>query len=201
MKNIYKYLIAFALGGLAIFLILKEDKVDVEVPIDIDFTTPTIIKEFDTVYITNTEYIKLLTEGKKEIDSVYFEEYNKLKDSVDKAELFKKAISINTYNERVEDDTLKIDLHMKTRGDLLLYHVKYKVKPLQYTIDTTITVPIPQSAKFFVGADVILPSDLIKMKPSIEPGVLLVNKESSKTYRVGYDPLNKVWNAGVYFRL
>ena len=95
MKNIYTYLIAFALGGLATFLILKEDEVDVEVPIDIDFTTPTIIKEWDTVYITNTEYVKLLVKGKKEIDSTYFEEYNKLKDSVDKTELFKKAISIN----------------------------------------------------------------------------------------------------------
>lgn len=197
-QSIGKYLLAFAAGCLAMFLLLREEKTDVEVPINFDIETPEITKETDTVFLPRP----IRVPGPKQtiIDSTYYDEYVKLKDSIARDSLFKEAITINTYNERIEDDTLKIDLYMKTRGTLLEYQAGYTVKPQTITIDTTLTVPIPTKSKFFVGGEVVLPQPGQDFNASIKPGIMMVNKKSSKIYKVSYDPINKVYEGGIFFR-
>lgn len=195
--DIYKVLGGVLVGALVMFFFMKEEPVEVDVPVEFDFKTPEIVKGTDTVYYPSPVYVK----GDKEVDSIYFEEYTKLKDSLAKEELFKEAITINEYKEVVEDDTLKIDLYAKTRGTLLEYQIDYKVKPQTYHIDTTLTVKIPQKPKFYIGGEVVMPSDLVNYKVAIEPGVFFVNKKQTKAYKLSYDPINKVGKAGLYFRL
>ncbi|MGK2864905.1 MAG: hypothetical protein ACSLE0_23435 [Chitinophagaceae bacterium] len=196
-SDIIKVVSGIIIGGLIMFFLLREEKEIVDVPIDIDFTTPQIVKETDTVYYPSPVYVK----GEKEIDSTYYAEYLKLKDSILKDEAYKEAITINTYNEVIEDDTLKIDLYAKTRGKLLEYQIGYKVKPQTYHIDTTVTVAVPRKTRFFVGGQIVLPTSNIIKSTSFAPEVMMVNKKATKAYKVGYDIVNKSVIGGIYFRL
>lgn len=197
--DLIKFFSGFILGGMVIFFLLKENKEEAtaEVPVNIEFKTPEIVVKKDTVFLPEPIYIK----GDKEIDSTYYNEYINLKDSIAKEELFKETISINVYNEVIEDDVLKIDLYMKSRGKVLEYKTDYKIFSKTYSIDTTLTIKIPQKAKLYVGGQIILPANTGNMQPSLAPSMLFTDKKSKKAYTISYDFVNKNFETGLYFRL
>lgn len=138
----------------------------VKVPVTIEVEVPKIVKEFDTIYKPKPIYITKGSDTIKEIDSTYYNKYIALQnDSIKQDSLFKKAIAINTYKEKIEDDTLKIDLTMKLRGKLLNYQVGYEIKPRTVKVDTTLNIPIPTKAKLFVGGGVRMPVN--QLNPNI----------------------------------
>lgn len=199
-SSILKFIGGALVGGLIMYFLLKEETQVVDVPVSIDVTTPEIVKQTDTVYLPKPVYEFI--EGESIIDSTYYDKYTQLKDSLAKEELFKEAIAIKTYKEVIEDDTLKIDLYAKTRGTLLEYQVDYKIKPFTFTVDTTLSIPVPKKTKFFFGGEVGLPANnVIDMKPTIKPGVLMVNKKDSRVYKLGYDFVNKSFEGGIFIRL
>ena len=118
---------------------------EVEVPVEVVVEVPVVEKVFDTVYQPKPIYIN--SEIKKEIDSTYYKKYKELNDSIKKDSLFRRSIEIKTYEEKIEDDTISINLNMKVRGDLLNYQVGYKTKPRDIKLDTVVKIPLAPKAK------------------------------------------------------
>ncbi len=149
----------FILLGLAFAIMYFFDPKteEVEVPIRVEVPVPVIEKEFVTVYKPKPYPIYLKGEVIKEIDSSYYKKYKALKNEKERDSLFKDAIKINTYKEKVEDDTITINLNMKVRGKLLNYQVGYKTKPRSIPLDTIIKVFIPTQNKFFYGVSAGMP--------------------------------------------
>lgn len=196
-QDIVKYGIAALIGAVISFFIFKGEVKEVEVPIRVEVPVPSIEKQFDTVYYPKPVYVK----GKTQIDSSYYKKYSVLKDSIAKDSLFKEAITLNTYRERVEDDTIKIDLGLKVRGELLNYNVDYFIKERTVTLDTVLKIPVPKKPILMVGGEAVIPTDVINYKLSIKPGVLFINRNNNKGIKVSYDPINKVFEGGLYFKL
>lgn len=132
---------------------------EVKIPIRIEVPVPVIENDFDTVKDPIPIPPKKDKNNKPiiQIDSTYYDKYIKLKDSVERDSMFKKAIEINTYKEKVEDDSITINLTMKVRGKLLEYQAGYKTKPRTILLDTTVTVPIPKYNEFYGGFSLGLP--------------------------------------------
>lgn len=192
----------FALGIVATLLFKqcnKEPEI-IEVPIKIEVPVPVIEKVFDTVYYPVSVPSK---SGNKKIDSTYIKKWESLKnDSIAREILFKKAIEIKEYRERVEDDTITINLALKVRGDLLNYQVDYKTKPRNIILDTVIKIPNPSVHKIFLGGEVVLPSvSGPSFTPSVAPGVIFIPKDNKHVYKVSYDFINKTVTGGLYWRL
>lgn len=196
-STLIKFGLGFLIGLTIMFFIMKKEQTEVEVPIYIEVPVPVIQKEFDT--------IKLPIEiaGEKVIDSIYYKEYLQLKDSISKNNAYKEAITIREYNTPFEDDTIKIDTYNKVRGTLLETQVSYKTKPRTINLDTTLKVKIPTQTKFYIGGEVVLPTkpEFQNYSPSIAPGIIMKNKKETKLYKISYDPINKQFKAGIFFKL
>lgn len=197
--KISKSLKSFLLGciiGLGIYFILPKETETIEVPVQIEVPVPIVEKEFDTIFLPKP------INNKPIIDSIYYKEYLKLKDSIKKDSVFKDAIKIREYRPIVEDDTIRIEVYNKVRGTLLESQISYKTKPYKLKVDTILNIPVPKKPELYLGGGVILPTDPnVKKSPSIEVGGILVNKKHNKSYNITYDPVNKVVTGGIYFRL
>lgn len=142
--------------AILLYLYFFDPKIEeVKVPVEIEVPVPVVEKVFDTIYKPKPIYIPGKT--KIQIDSTYYERYLSLQDSIQKDSLFKEAIKIQEYKPTFEDDTIKIDVYAKVRGELLESGIRYKTKPRTIKLDTTILVPIPTRAKLFGGAGIRMP--------------------------------------------
>lgn len=195
-SNIIYFLAGLLIGSVATFYIFKKEIKEVKVPIEIEVKVPEIKVEKDTVFLPKPVNVP----GKKEIDSVFYKEYIKLKDSIKRDKLFKDAIEINIYNEVIEDDTLRIDLNMKTRGKLLSYQTNYKIFERKYSIDTTLTVAITKQAKLYGGVKLSLPGEQSSSNESIYPSLLFIPRNDKNAYNLSYDFINKNLEIGYYLR-
>ena len=197
-NNIGILLLVFAAGMLLSYYLFRKTVIEeVEVPVKIEVPVPVVEKQFDTVYKPVPVY-----RDRVEIDSSLYKEYAELKDSIAKDSLFKKAITINDYKETVEDDTIKIDLSLKVRGELLNYQLGYKTKPRNILLDTTITVPVPRSSNFYIGGTALLPTQNMEAtKPSIVPELIWQSAKQKNLIKLGYDFMNKNVSVGYYIKL
>lgn len=188
-------LIGLLLGGTAMYFIRDCKTEEVEVPVRIEVPVPIIVKEFDTIYIPKP--IRTI-----QLDTVYLDKWNEIKnDSIRRDSLFREAIKIKEYNERIEDDTIKIDLYAKVRGDLLEYQVGYETKPYTIPLDTTITVPVPRQAEWYVGGELILPNEKSLMEPSVKPEVGFKTRNEKFMFDLGHDFVNKYSTVGIKINL
>ncbi len=195
--SIITFIIGLLLGCIVAYFWKKNDKEIINVPFKVEVKVPKIEKDFDTLYFPKPEY-----SIKKVIDSIYYKQYISLIDSLDKNELFKDAITIREYKQVFEDDSVKIDSYIKTRGTLLSSQVSYLVKQRVILVDTVIPLTVPRKAKLYVGG-YIYPS--IKNNPleslGIGPSVMLLNRKQTKSFNIGYDAVNKSISAGLLFGL
>lgn len=185
--------IAIAVGVVFIILYFVSPKVEeVEVPVTIEVPIPVIEKEFDTIKIPTPVYIK--SKPKKVIDSVYYNKYKQLKDSVAKDSVFKDAITINEYNTKFEDDTLTINIFSKTRGTLLEQVAKYKTKPRVIPFDTIIKVKIPPKAKLFGGFSLGVPirESITDVEPIVKADLILKTK-GDNLINLSFDNRGRAW--------
>lgn len=185
-----KYLIGVGIGLIAMFLILKSCENDpevIKVPVKIEVPVPVIEKEFDTI----EKPVPIYVDGPTVIDSTFYKEYKELKDQRKKDSLFREAITIKEYRETIEDDTIKIDLYAKVRGDLLKYQLGYETKPYTIPLDTTLKVAIPKKAEFYGGPLINVSPDNDRVDTGAGAQLLLVNKRHTAAYNVGYDFINK----------
>lgn len=169
-----------------LYLYFFDPKVEeVKVPVTVEIPVPVVEKVFDTIYEPKPIYIPGKT--KREIDSIYYEKYKSLKDSIKKDSLFKEAIKIEEYKPFFEDDTLRIDVYAKVRGKLLETGISYKTKPRTIKLDTTIIVPIPTKAKVFGGFELMVPTTVnqnIGNEPVIS-GKLYLKTKKDRLWSVG----------------
>jgi len=184
------------IGLIAMFFLKSKEIVEVDVPIRIEVPVPVVEVQFDTIY--NVRPIRV--PGEKVIDSLYYKEYLELKDQIAKDSLFREAITINEYREKIEDDTIVINLYAKTRGTLEEYQIGYKTKPRTIPLDTTIRIAIPRYAEFYGGADLFLPYGDSPQKPSVIPGILYIPKKHKSAWKLGVDPINQGVQVGWYKR-
>ena len=94
------------------------------------------------------------------VDQEYKEKYDKAikdKDSIAAENIFLKSIEIHEYDKiAIDNDTIKISLYAKTRGELLKYTLGYKIKA-----DTITYIPqvVMQRPKLTVlaGVELVVP--------------------------------------------
>jgi len=197
INYIKKYLkeIGLVIGLIFMLLYFFDPNIEeVEVPIRVEIPIPVIEMEFDTVYKPKPYPVYLKGKTLTEIDSTYYDKYQALNDSIKKDSIFKKAITINSYKEKVEDDTLTINLNMKVRGELLEYQVGYKTKPRTATVDTILKIKIPTQNKFFGGISVGMP--IIENPESVTPTIktdLYWKTKGDLLINISLDSEKRVW--------
>jgi len=197
INEIPKYILYIIISVLSLFLLKEctEEIEIVEVPVVIEVPVPSVEVEFDTIKMLTPIYIK----GEKEIDSTYYQKYITLKDSVQKNSMFKDAITIREYRERIEDDTIVIDLYTKVQGYMKEYQVGYKTKPRKITLDTVIKVPVPKKSQIFVGGEIGYPYSSTETDIQAKINLYWKNKKNI-LYNVGIDSKKRIW-VGMAFKL
>lgn len=192
LKTRLNIILGIAVAILLYLYVFNPQVEEVEIPVRFEVPVPVVEKEFDTIKLP-PEIIRV--PGKTEIDSAYYKQYLALKDSIQKDSLFKEAIKIREYKPTVEDDTIKIDVYAKVRGELLETAIKYKTKPRTVTLDTTLTVPIPRKAKLFGGFSLGMPivdKPDLNVTPVFKGGLFLKTKKDG-LIKVEFDTQGRVW--------
>ena len=200
MSTNYKYILSFIVGALLMFLLVRgcgEDPEVIEVPVTVEVPVPVIIKEFDTI----KEFIPIYSQGPTKIDSTYYKKYIALTDSIQRDSLFKDAITIREYKEKVEDDTIIINVYSKVQGFMKEQKVDYETKFRTIKLDTTLRVAIPRKPLILVGPFLSLGTQQNEYPVSGGIKGMLLDKPQKKAYTVGYDFINKEITAGFLFKL
>lgn len=193
-KNLITFLIGVAVGLIITFSVMKSKIEYIEVPVEVEIEVPIIEKVFEPVYRP------FPVKGDTTIDSIYYDRYKALKDSVARDSMYQEAIKIRSYNERVEDDNITLSLEATVRGELLDYKLGYKTKPRTILLDTVLSIPIPRQSKIYGGGTIYLPPANSNLKSSIIPTILYENKKSTIIYSGGYDVVNKAYTVGAFIR-
>ena len=187
-KNTIIVIMVMLLIGAAITIFNTEPEI-VEVPVTIEVPIPVVVKEFDTI----KEFVPIYREGKTKIDSLYYTKYMALTDSIQRDSLFKSAITIREYREKVEDDTLTINIYTKVQGFMKEQQVGYKTKPRNIRLDTVLKVPIPKKTKMFGGLEIGMPiNKQLDATPLIKANLILKNKKDN-LLQIGLDNQIRVW--------
>jgi hypothetical protein len=45
-----------------------------------------------------------------------------------------------------------------------------------------------------------MPTNTVNYKPSLKPGIMLLNKKETKVYKFSYDFVNKSFETGIFFK-
>lgn len=198
--TITAFIVGFILGCVGTYFFMKGEIVYVDVPVTIEVPIPVIKVETDTVYLPTPIPP---ANNSPAIDSTYYKRYLDLMgDKVRQDSLFKAAIRINEYRERIEDDTLIIDFYTKNRGELLEYQIGYETKPRNIVIDTTLKIPIPLKGAIYYGGGLNIPTQSGSTELlTVEAGLMLLPKKKNRMYGVSYDFINKTINGKVYIKL
>lgn len=201
MEKIKNYLILGMSIALGIIIYLNVTKVIPEpavITIPASTGTSGVIKK-DSIRIDTVQVVKYLPGKvvvKKDIvvDSIYKAKYEsalKKNDSLKAKNLFLEAIRINEYNEvAIDNDSIKIDIHAKTRGSLISYKVNYDIKSQRF-IYTPEVVRIRPSFTVLTGVELMLPG-LAGSNPTdyTAPSIkfdIYVQREKGHMWGVGVD--------------
>lgn len=177
-----------ALAVVAFFLVkgLIEEPETEYIYRDVTVEVPVVEHVFDTI-IKPVAVVRT----KVEIDSTYYEEYKKLKDSVEKDSMFKEAIKINEYNTKFEDSIQTIKVYSKTRGELLEQSAEYKTKKRSITIKDS--VAIHKRFKVHVGVQAGLPLiPSLSTAPVGQLNLYITPKGSDNPFTVGFDTEGRI---------
>ena len=172
----------------------SDDPVD-----DVTFTTKEktgeVQKKVDSI-IRDTIYIPVIAKGKAQpimkeliVDSLYKAKYDdavKTNDTLTARNLFLESIALDTYEGTlINNKDIKIDGKFLTRGKLLEYDIKYKIKSDTITYTPEIRYRHPKLSLVY-GLDAELPTveNFINSRPSIGAHVGLQFKSGS-IFKVG----------------
>ena len=137
IKQILPYLFCVILG----MLLLNECNRDPEVKTIVrTVTVPEIVKQFDTVIVTDPVYVH-------SVDTVFMDRFIR-SDNTGQVDLYKDAITIRDYNQTFKDSTASINVYSKTRGRLLEQSISYKV--FERKLTDTIPLPRPKGNLYFI---------------------------------------------------
>lgn len=168
-KNLLFTGIGIILGVIFMYFIQKPTIIKVPYKVEIEVPVPVVENSFDSISYPKPEIRYIKGTVIKEVDSIYYEKWLSLKDSITKNEVYKDAITIREYNTKFEDDILTLNIYSKTRGSLLEIKPNYKTKPRTIPLDTTLMISIPKYNEFYGGIEVGVPVIQI---PFSEPSIL-----------------------------
>lgn len=161
-------------------------------PVEIRVEVPVIEKQYDTIYKPSPVI------EKKVIDKEYYNRYLTLKDSIEKNNAYKEAVTIREYKQDFEDSVQTINVYSKVRGDMLAQTLSYKTKPRELTVP--VDIPSDKKRTFSAGMEVGVPTvQVYSFKPVIKAGLVYKNKRDN-TFSVSYDTEGRVW-VGKTFKL
>lgn len=114
-------------------------------------TIPEKVVQFDTIVKLKPYYVQKENPVNKEL----LDKYDSLKDSL-KRDLFKKAVTKNTYKEKFENDTVVVDVFAETTGTLDKLTTNVKIKPMEFSYkEKEITYYKYPKLSIYAGAGVL----------------------------------------------
>lgn len=149
-------------------------------------TLPAKEGKLDTIY--QPKYIGIKNPANEEL----LNQYNSLKDSIEKENLFKEAIAEREYKEVYEDSIIKIDIYSKVAGKLLSQAPTYKIKPVTIITKDTISIVYnkPPKNRFLWGVDVGIP---IRGEDLTLKGSIYLQNKKHNLISLGFDSNKTVW--------
>lgn len=157
--------------------VLVEEKQGTTGNIQVEKSAPTII------YMKN--------EKQTVVDDIYKRKYENAIDSLEKQELYYKAIQLREYKKKVVDnDTIEINATVKTRGSLLDYKIDYKIKESVFEYTPEVIKEMP-SLSVELGTEVGVSTTLQKT-PILKGNIGIINRKGIG-FNVGYDTEKTVW--------
>lgn len=100
-----------------------------------------------TQIIENVKTIPVPIPGGKEIyiDEKWYKEYLEAKDSISRLNKYVQAIKVNELDTTfIDNDTIKLDGKIKTRGSILSYKFDYKIKERKFEYTPEVIVRRPR---------------------------------------------------------
>lgn len=188
MENLKKFYLG-AVALIAVLFLVKglTEKSEPEyIYREVKVEVPVVEHVFDTI-----EKPVPVVKKEVEIDSTYYEEYLKLKDSAQKDSLFRETIKINEYDEKFEDSIQTINVYTKSRGEVLEQSVKYKIKPREVSVIDSFKVE--NKIHVNLGLELGVPTtQQFSNKPVLKGNLMLVTKKKN-IYHISYDTEGRVW--------
>lgn len=137
------------------------------------------VKKEGTVYISNPLNEKLLHENEQlKLD------YSKMSDSL-KAKTYEKAIELNSFSSKFEDDNLFININGIVRGEVQEITPSYTIKQQK------IEAPVKESVfRLLAGAEI--GSSIITPKLNFKANVMFQNRKGD-IISTSYDTNKNVW--------
>lgn len=187
--NIQNILLALLIGLLAYQMFFQKE----EEPKPIQVIIPPIEGTTGTQVIEHVRTIPVYIEGQGQVivDERWRDEYLNSKDSIERLNQYLKAIQVKEKEYTfIDNDTIKIDGTLKTRGDLLEYKFDYQIKEriFEYTPEVVYKRPrISLEMAVKSGIPTNLNSNFL-MKAELG----LKNKNGFGL-NVGYDTDQRIW--------
>mgnify|MGYP000501026958 CR=1 FL=1 len=191
---------------IALFFVNKAcNKIDEPVK-DVTIITPEefgeVEKKLDSV-IRDTVYIEINNSSvKKEIvvDSLYKAKYEtalKNNDTLKAKNLFLESIALDTYEGNlIDNDDIKIDGRFLTRGKLLEYDIRYKIKSDTITYIPEVRTKHPKLSLVY-GLSVGIPTDPLSNTKALIKAQAGLQFKSGDIITLGYDTEDRV-SVGYY---
>lgn len=140
-----------------------------------------------TQKIENVKTIPIPIPGGKEIyiDGKWYKEYLEAKDSIERLNKYVQAIQVKELDTTfIDNDTIKLDGKIKTRGSILSYKFDYQIKERKFEYTPEVIVRRPRLSLIGeVGAG-------IPTKPNSEfslYGAIGVENQKGFGFKAGYD--------------
>ncbi len=157
-----------------------------------------VFKPIQPIHIpVNTEIIQNLSRQKtsNEIIKVYITEndsllkvYQNENDSLKKELLFKKAIHLNSFSTKFEDDNLVLNINGIVQGEVQEITPSYIIKPKEIEVKQK-EVKFRLLAGFEVGNDILFDKPLLKGNigfQNAKGNILTASYDSEKRITIGY---------------
>lgn len=148
-------LLIFLLLGVVGFLLLKDnDKTTRDTPVKFDINVPEIKRVSDTVYLTDTLYKDRFTVREEPINKLLIDRYTEAVDSIEKLNLYIKAITQREYTVEFTDSIQNVRVYSHVQGELLAQSINYHILPRKIKVDTTLAIPMKNKVKVFMLSEV-----------------------------------------------
>jgi hypothetical protein len=142
---------------------------------------PKVINSRDTLYLKNPINSMLITENEKL--KIAFAAAN---DSIKKL-LFAKAVKLNAFSSKFEDENIKINVNGIVQGEVKEITPNYTIK--EKKVDVQIN-PKETVFRILAGAEI---ADKITLNSFIAKANLLFQNRKGNTLSLGYDTDKRIW--------
>lgn len=181
-------LVGILIGAIAMYMLRKPEIKEVKVPFKVEVKVPVIENVFDTIYTPVPEYTVI-----EVVDTALVDEYKKANDSLREA-LYKSAVTVRDYKEVFEDSSITITVGANVTGKLNSLVASYKTKPRVITIDTTLTVDVPNYSRgITLFGEVGMSSIQGDTQPPVFKAGFDISNKKNWIYGGSFDTEKRVW--------